>query len=103
MKARNTIQIGNKTFTVQHSKYAKVSNLLYASGRTLDDCYTRPSATKQSIYWDWLMWANDNNVQYFGVRSYNSNMFTLQGMVEIDGLYYILEITPTRNTAYIPV
>lgn len=97
----NTIKIGKHIFTVQRSKYASVNNLTRYAGRTLTDCYTKPSPTKASIYIDWLKWASDNGVDYFGVNSYNTSIFTLQGLIEIDSTIYLLHITPSSNKAYI--
>ena len=70
--------------------------------RSLKDCYTRPSAKKQSIYEDWKKWANENNIERFGIHSYNTNVFTLEGIYynkENDTNYYIY-ITPSYHYAY---
>lgn len=96
-----SIKIGNKTFSVHRSKYTNPNRLAYYEGRTLTDCYTKPSATKISIYNEWLHWAVDNNITHFGLSSYNSNVFSLQGLATVDGVDYVLIITPSSNKAYI--
>ena len=95
------ITVNGKTFSVHKSKYANVNNLGYYAGRTLYDCYERPSATKVSIYNDWLKWASDNNVYHFGVSSYNAHTFTLQGLLEYEGKTFLLSISASANKAFI--
>lgn len=96
-----SIKIGNKIFSVHRNKYTNPNILAYYEGRTLTDCYTKPSATKISIYNEWLHWAVENGITHFGVRSYNTNIFTLQGLATVDGVDYVLNITPTSNKACI--
>lgn len=100
---KKNITIDNRTFEVKRSKYANANNLYRYSHRGIYQCYDRPSTTKVEIYHDWEKWVYMNDVEYFGIKSYNSNIFTLQGLINYQGQIYILEITPTRNTAYIPV
>ena len=97
----NKIRIGGKCFEVHRSKYAKISKLAYGSGRKLHHCYYRPSTTKSQIYDKWERWAYENDVNYFGILSYNCHTFTLQGLVDVDGVTYILIITKAHNYAYI--
>lgn len=96
-----TITLNGHSFEVHKSKYAKVENLARYAGRSLYDCYEKPSTAKQEIYKEWLEWVWLNGVMYFGVQSYSSHMFTLQGLVEHCGHTYILHITPAHNYAYI--
>lgn len=96
-----TIVLNGHTFTVHKSKYAKVENLQRYSGRWLNECYSNPSTAKQEIFKEWLEWAWLNDVEHFGVSSYNTFGFSLQGLVEHLGNTYILEITPKHNRAYI--
>lgn len=69
------------------------------AGRSIRDCYDRPSDTKSKIYYNWLQWAIDSNVELFGVSSFNVFGFTLQGYIEMDGKKYILSITKCHNIA----
>ena len=98
--ARQTITLNGHRFEVQKSKYAKVENLARYSGRTIYDCYERPSTAKVAIYREWEEWAYLNDVQYFGVSYYNCSHFSLQGLVEHSGKLYILRITSCHNIAY---
>lgn len=95
------LKIGEHTFTVHKSKHASVDNLARYAGRDLLECYTKPSISKISIYADWCNWVSQNNIMYFGVSSYNSFSFTLQGLTTVDGVDYILSITPSSNKAFI--
>ena len=97
----NKIIIGSECFEVHRSKYVNVSQLAYASGRKLHHCYARPSTAKSYIYDKWERWAYENDIHYFGISSYNSQTFTLQGLVDVDGVTYILIITKAHNYAYI--
>ena len=95
------IYLNGHRFEVKRSKYANVESLSRYAGRTIYDCYSRPSSTKLSIYKEWKEWAYLNDIMYFGVRSYNINMFTLQGLVEYNENTYMLDITPSHNYAYL--
>lgn len=77
-----TITLNGHTFEVHFSKYTQVENLARYAGRTIYQCYDRPSTTKVSIYKEWEEWAYLNDVQYFGVSSYSGFQFSLQGLVQ---------------------
>lgn len=96
-----SIKIGNETFSVHRSKYTNPNRLTYYDGRTLADCYTKPSFAKLSIYNEWLKWSVENNINHFGVSSYNTFGFSLQGLATVNGVDYVLSITPSSNKAYI--
>lgn len=98
---KEKIMLNGQIFTVHKSKHASIENLQRYNGRWLTDCYTKPSKTKQEIFNDWLEWAYLNEVEYFGVSSYNVHRFSLQGLVEHGGHKYILHITSRYNKAYI--
>lgn len=75
--------------------------------RSLDDCYSKPSALKREIYIDWCEWfaelASNNISDYeYGkmtILSYNCNIFTLCAEVynKIGELIGYLYITKTRQ------
>lgn len=96
-----TITINGREFElyVPTKHIPNKDNLERYAGRSITDCYDRPSKTKSEIYYDWLQWAINSNVEMFGVSSYNSNIFTLQGYIEMDGKKYILSITKCHNIA----
>ena len=95
------ININGMNFEVHKSKYASVDSLSRYAGRTIYDCYDKPAMAKISIYNDWLKWAYENNVEYFGISSYNGFRFSLQGLIEYEETIYILNITSNSNKAYI--
>lgn len=69
-------------------------------GRTIYDCYERPSVYKEAIYSDWLCWLRTTvNVGYFGVTGYNCMQFSLGALAWIDDKYYLLRITRDHNIA----
>lgn len=75
-------------------------------GRTLWDCYTRPSHMKELIYALWKNWFDSLEqpqphmyAHRMGVYSYNTNVFTLSMLIQVDGKYYFLKITPSHNYA----
>lgn len=96
-----SITLNGERFEVHRSKYAKVENLARYAGRTIYQCYERPSTAKVHIYKEWEEWAYLNDVQYFGVSSYSGFQFSLQGLVEHEGKTYLLSITKSHNYAYI--
>ena len=73
----------------------------------LYNCYEKPSYRKVSIYEEWFKWfeATKQNEEWqykatFGVRSYNTNVFTLGITLVYEQVWYYLEIFPTRNVAH---
>ena len=102
---KRKIIIGEKCFTdtgkIIELKPINAYRFRKLSGRTLKECYTKPSATKQEIFNEWLKWSEENNVQCFGVCSYNTNIFTLDGLIKINDTLYYLYITPSRKELYI--
>ena len=96
-----TITLNGIEFSVHRSKYAKVENLERYAHRWLTDCYANPSKSKKEIFKDWSEWAYLNDVEYFGVSSYNTFGFSLQGLIQHLGHTYVLSITPKSNKAYI--
>lgn len=98
---KKTILLNGRTFEVRKSKYACVENLKRYANRWLYDCYANPTPSKKAIFKEWAEWAWVNDVEYFGVSSYNKFQFSLQGLVKHEGEYYILNITSAHNIAYI--
>ena len=69
------------------------------SCKDLYSCYDRPSTRKQAIWTDWCNWFMSMNCWRFGVRSYNTSIFTIEAIVyveEFDSDCY-LYITSTRR------
>ena len=92
--------IDGRTFLVKKLDFAISCDRM--KERSLYDCYNRPSTAKQHIFNDWKEWANKNNIEHFGVRSYNTSIFTLEGIYynkENNTNYYIY-ITPNYHYAY---
>ena len=98
---KKTIVLNGVTFEVHEAKEDALDFIQEYAGRTLDQCYANPSYSKKYIYKMWEEWAYLNDVQCFGVRSYNGFMFTLQGVVSHVGHRYILHITKSANKAYL--
>jgi hypothetical protein len=103
-----TLTINGVNFEVKTPRKNKLSlesvinTLDRNAGRTIYDCYDRPSEVKLSIYNEWLDWytgCDDDTVDYFGVSSYNGFNFSLQALAEVDGYYYLISITKANNTA----
>lgn len=104
-----TIEINGVTFEVTrprdlvrtHQRYLD----LYTSDNTdINECYTRPSHIKELIYYNWHNWWHDSITKkcfeehnWCGVRSYNTYSFTIGCCVCINGIDYIMEITPSHN------
>ena len=79
-------------------------DLYFAESKSLKDCYEKPSHIKELIYSEWHNWFCDEitkkcfeDMVWLGVRSYNGWMFTLGACVCMNGIDYIMEITPTHN------
>lgn len=99
-----TLKIGNKVFELKNPKvkpsmYSTEHQFqLYGWGYTPNDVYGRPSQVKQQIYDEWEKWAYENDVKYFGITGHNCMMFTLGGIVNVNGQWYYVNITKAHNT-----
>ena len=100
---QNTVRLNGRTFTI-HNESNKGNAMLPLvqahSGRSLWECYSRPSVTKERIYVDWCEWSILNDVKSFGVCSYNTFGFSLTGVIQYGGHDYIMYITPSYNRLY---
>lgn len=71
------------------------------SFQTIDDVYANPSNRKRVIFANWLSWFTVNG-GYCGIGSFNSNFFTIKGVIidnETKKQYYCY-ITHAHNRAY---
>ena len=96
--------INGVEFETYKSKYARTNRIMHNPKR-LEDCYDRPSHTKERIYYDWLDWFDQTeNVYSFGVTSYNIFQFTLGGnlfdLETGEDIGYI-QITRDHNRLYL--
>ncbi len=66
--------------------------------KDLHECYDKPSEIKQRIFWEWRHFCINafEDLDNFGIESYNGFMFTL-GWNTSDGQYYV---TKTRQEFY---
>lgn len=94
-----TITINNERFEL--GKSMTMLDMPEISRQDIDDVYARPSMTKISIYNEWSNWFI-NNDGYCGVYSFNSNFFTINGIVvdKETGKKYYCYITHAHNRAY---
>lgn len=99
MKRWLTIELNGKFFELD-TKTAGVNPNMVIRG--IHDVYGRPSATKVAIFEHWARWFIDNGGTVT-VRSYNSNFFTLHGVVQDDetGNWYECDITPSHNYCWL--
>lgn len=103
---KNLVHINGVDFEIRpykgSAKHERILDIIRTS-KTLDECYGRPSTRKQAIYDKWIEWvSNVNNIYGFGIHSYNTNIFTLQGYIIFkDEIYGIIDITPTHNYIYV--
>ena len=86
----------------QFMMYKKLFTPNINTRRAIWDVYKNPSNYKLSVYADWVTWLNncsENVNDYITVESFNSQRFSLSGVVTVSGEKYIIKITPTRNLA----
>ena len=92
-----TIQLNNVDFELGKS----IKGVPAIDHRSIWDCYGRPSNTKVSIYEDWRNWfVRDCDTYNFGICSRNCNFFSIEGVIDVDGVLYYLYITRSHNRAY---
>ena len=94
------MKIENESFDYKGTmSYSKAISYNYDD---FDDCYLRPSEIKKRInnYWKNFFEKNCDSVIYYGVRGYNSNMFTLNAIIIIKNIMYYVYITKTKQEIY---
>lgn len=103
-----TIKLAGKVFTI---KSKPVDEPHYNSTRwntlkLLGECYDKPSHAKIDINRDWLHWMFSVNnemvdldafIEQFGIISYNIYRFNYGGIIIIDGVRYVIDITSSHN------
>lgn len=98
-KRFESIILNGKSFELDH----KIAGAIFVTMtiRGVDDCYGRPSDTKRRIWSDWADWFMSHD-GICTVHSYNSNFFTISGIVtDIEtSKRYECYITPAHNYCY---
>ena len=63
------------------------------------DCYIRPSGQKVYIYeyYEKLLHDNADRVERYGIASYNTNVISLEAIIQKEGKRYYIYITPSYN------
>ena len=92
---KRTLKLNGKVFDVKSDIHGEPT----ICSKDLYSCYDRPSIYKQSIWTDWCSWFMNIGCFTFGIRSYNTFMFTIEAIVyveEFESECYLL-ITPTRQ------
>lgn len=100
---KKQININGEIFTVMKPSTLTETEWLqgnYYLGRTLLQAYGKASQAKQEIYAYWTRWALESHVRHLTVASKNTNMFTLNGLIELSGETYAFIITKTRQELY---
>ena len=92
---KRTFKLNGKVFDVKSDIHDEVT----INCRDLYSCYDNPSIYKRAIWSEWAAWFMSMNCFRFGVRSFNTFMFTIEALVyveEFESDCYLL-ITPTRQ------
>ena len=102
---KERVIINQVEFTVKHissDDLYKMAQHVIRNSKSLDDCYKKPSVIKESIYREWKAWSMDvKNLYTFDVDTYNTNVFTLSGVLEYSfGMVEVIHITPTKHILY---
>ena len=96
-KKNNILMLGGEEFKRKNNIYY---NYFDNNFKSLEECYDRPSTTKQWIYnkyYDLLLKEKNVEILSYGVRSYNTFMITLEAIITKNKKRYYLMITPSYN------
>lgn len=96
MKRWDVIVINGKSFDLDLKEAGVNPNMVI---RGIHDVYGRPSATKVSIWENWVKWFSDNDGTCT-ISSYNSNFFSIHGVVHdyVSDNWYECFITYANRT-----
>lgn len=96
MKRKKLLPLCGKEF--------EVCNSLYTPGiktrRSLWDVYEKPSELKVEIYNDliaWFCYCSENDNDFITIDTYSNQIFTLSGVVTVNGESYAIKVTPSHN------
>ena len=103
---RKTIEINGRVFELCKSDLPASANVFCGvDSNEIYNVYHRPSAIKVKIWTDWCNWCFDNIYNdipcTLKIFSHNRDMFSISGMIIIDGHIYRLFITRGHNHAYL--
>lgn len=93
-----TIEFGNEIFTIKNTHF----DLIYGYN-TISDAYSTASYLKHNIWAHWIHWFytnKENENDWLAIRTRNSNMFTLNGIITVGGNRYKFYITKTKQELY---
>lgn len=94
-------EISRKALDIDYNRYI---------GRNLDGCYDKPSQIKRDIWNEWNKFfyelTNPSHeislhVACPFVNSYNTNVFTIGCVFELNGVSYSVKITPNHNYIWV--
>lgn len=95
-----TVEINGRTFQVinKRDKEALAKRVQHHKDsythKTIWNAYGRPSLTKVEIWDNWDNWArNTDEVTYFEVSGAGSHFFSIEAVVELDGVEGLMIIT----------
>lgn len=103
------IDIAGELFTIKSKTVdePRYNTTAWNTLKLLGDCYDNPSPAKVSIHHHWLQWMYhvnnfgfedmDVTILEFGIRSYNTFSFNYGGIIIIDGVRYVIDITASHN------
>ena len=92
-----------KTIIIEGVKFEKVKSLQIKTCFELKgiyQAYGKPSITKVSVYHSWYEFTEKLNLvnsAYYGIASYNSNIFTFDFCFKYEDRKYYAHITPSHN------
>lgn len=79
----------------------------FKDSKSLQDCYTKPSSSKQFIFNKWFNWWSEccttgliQDRHWLGVTSFNCRMFTIGAVFEYNNIRYIMHVTKSSNKLY---
>ena len=92
-----------KIITINGVEFEKVKNIYLKNDyelKAIYQCYARPSTYKVNAYNYWVDYAKRLDllkVAYYGIASYNSNIFTFDFCFKYESKKYYAHITPSHN------
>ena len=97
MSKAYTMKLNGQSFVLFESRRDAISIPYSYRYKTFKEAYKRPSVEKQKEYEKWCKWFQEMGSEKYGIYTYNRYVFTMGGIIEIEGFKYYAYISRTRN------
>lgn len=97
-KEKEIIRIGSEDFELQKDEL-KYTDVIRKDYKDIFNCYKKCSSKKYDVFTYYYNLLDNNSLRVirYGIKSYNTNIITIQAIIDINYQEFYIYITPTKN------